>query len=216
MAQPGRPAAIAGDGVGGQCCDCIAIKARTIEPAAPSGLARWGQREQGGVAPDLADDLMAKAQGGADQRAAPVPGVEQQANRTQGADGAQQSLGHGELAGVAGPAAQAGDQGHRTLPARHHGGQRDEALAQQERRPLAAWSKRTATPGAWAEQRGASVYRLRRCLKTRRSRRSSAPFRSHVGRSGTPPRSGRATGTVRASSGRPASRAGASAPGSPG
>src|SRR3954462_9011014 len=30
---------------------------------------------------------------------------------------------------------------------RHDGGQRDEALAQQERRALAAWSKRTATPG---------------------------------------------------------------------
>src|SRR3954467_2310980 len=83
MAQPGRPAAIAGDGVdrGGQCRDRVGIKARAIEPrtAAPSGLARRRQREQGGIAPDLADDLMAKAQGGADQRAAHVPGVEQQA-----------------------------------------------------------------------------------------------------------------------------------------
>src|SRR4051812_42240403 len=52
MAQPGRPAAIAGDGRGGQCCNRVGIKARAIEPgtAAPSGLARWRQREQGGVA----------------------------------------------------------------------------------------------------------------------------------------------------------------------
>src|SRR3954471_2182765 len=72
-------AAIAGDGVdrGGQCCNHVGIKAPTIEPrtATPSGLARRGQRERGGIAPDLADDLMAKAQGGADQRAAHVPGV---------------------------------------------------------------------------------------------------------------------------------------------
>ena len=140
MAQPGRPAAIASDGVdrGRQCCNRVGIKARAIEPrtAAPSGLARRRQREQGGVAPDLADDLMAEAQGGADQRAAHVPGVEQQARP--GADRAQQSLGDGELAGVAGTAAQAGDQRHRArpIPARHHGGQRDEALAQQERRPV--------------------------------------------------------------------------------
>src|SRR3954464_11680858 len=88
MAQPGRSATIAGDGRGGQCCDRIGIKARAIEPrtTAPSGLARRWQREQGGIAPDLADDLMAEAQGGADQRAAHVPGVEQQADRTEGAD----------------------------------------------------------------------------------------------------------------------------------
>jgi hypothetical protein len=81
---------------------------------------------------------MAEAQGGADQRAAHVPGVEQQADRTKGADRAQQALGHGDLAGVARTAAQAGDQRHRTqsIPARHHGGQRDETLAQQERRPV--------------------------------------------------------------------------------
>jgi hypothetical protein len=89
-------------------------------------------------AADLADDLMAEAQGGADQRAAHVPGVKQQADRTEGADRAQQAFGQGELAGVAGTAAQAGDQRHRArpIPARHHGGQRDEALAQQERRPV--------------------------------------------------------------------------------
>ena len=81
---------------------------------------------------------MAEAQGGADQRAAHVPGVEQQADRTKGADRAQQALSHGDLAGVARTAAQAGDQRHRTrsIPARHHGGQRDETLAQQERRPV--------------------------------------------------------------------------------
>ena len=127
-------------GRGRQCCNRVGIKARAIEPgtAAPSGLARRGQREQGGVAADLTDDLMAEAQGGADQRAAHVPGVEQQADRTEVADRAQQSLGDSELAGVAGTAAQAGDQRHRTrpIPARHHGGQRDEALAQQERRPV--------------------------------------------------------------------------------
>src|SRR3954467_5189195 len=54
MAQPGRPAAIASDGVDrdGQCCDRIAIKARAIEPwaTAPSGFARQWQGEQGGVA----------------------------------------------------------------------------------------------------------------------------------------------------------------------
>jgi hypothetical protein len=79
---------------------------------------------------------MAEAQGGADQRAAHVPGVEQQADRTESADCAEQSLGDGELAGVAGTAAQAGDQRHRArpIPARHH--ERDEALAQQERRPV--------------------------------------------------------------------------------
>src|SRR3954452_23891959 len=44
MAKPGRPAAIASNGVdrGGQCCNRIGIKARAIEPrtATPSGLAR--------------------------------------------------------------------------------------------------------------------------------------------------------------------------------
>jgi hypothetical protein len=81
---------------------------------------------------------MAEAQGGADQRAAHVPGVEQQADRTESADCAEQSLGHGDLAGIAGTAAQAGDQRHRArpIPARHYGGQRDEALAQQERRAV--------------------------------------------------------------------------------
>src|SRR3954451_8655669 len=74
-------------------------------------------------------------------------------SRHEGAGRAQQALSHGDLAGVARTSAQAGDQRHRTVPARHH--ERDEALAQQERRPLAAWSKRT--PGAWAEERGASV-----------------------------------------------------------
>src|SRR3954466_5169160 len=90
MAQPGRPAAIASNGVdrGGQCCNRVGIKARAIEPrtAAPSGLTRWWQREQGGIAPDLADDLMAEAQGGADQRAAHGPGVEQQTDWTQSTD----------------------------------------------------------------------------------------------------------------------------------
>src|SRR3954470_16148276 len=47
-------------------------------------------------------------------------------------------------------AAQAGDQRHRAIPARHH--ERDEALAQRERRALAAWSKRTATPGRGARR----------------------------------------------------------------
>ena len=81
---------------------------------------------------------MAEAQGGADQRAAHVPGVEQQADRTKGADRAEQALGDSELAGVAGTAAQAGGQRHRArpIPARHDGGQRDEALAQQERRAI--------------------------------------------------------------------------------
>jgi hypothetical protein len=53
---------------------------------------------------------MAEAQGGADQRAA--HGVEQQADRTESADCAEQSLGQGDLAGIAGTAAQAGDQRH--------------------------------------------------------------------------------------------------------
>jgi hypothetical protein len=59
-------------------------------------------------------------------------------SRHESANCAEQSLGDGDLAGVAGTAAQAGDQRHRTrpIPARHHGGQRDEALAQQERRPV--------------------------------------------------------------------------------
>jgi hypothetical protein len=55
-------------------------------------------------------------------------------SRHESADCAEQSLGHGDLAGIAGTAAQAGDQRHRTIPARHH--ERDEALAQQERRPV--------------------------------------------------------------------------------
>jgi hypothetical protein len=71
VAQPGRSAAITSDGVdrGGQRRDRIGIKASAIEPrtATPSGLARRRQREQGGVAPDLADDLMAEAQRGTDQ-----------------------------------------------------------------------------------------------------------------------------------------------------
>src|SRR3954454_15339812 len=56
-------------------------------------------------------------------------------SRPESADGAQQALGQGDLAGVAGTAAQAGDQRHRTrpIPARHHGRQGDEALAQQAR-----------------------------------------------------------------------------------
>jgi len=59
-------------------------------------------------------------------------------SRHEGADRAQQALSHGDLAGVARTSAQAGDQRHRTrsIPARHHGGQRDEALAPQERRPV--------------------------------------------------------------------------------
>jgi hypothetical protein len=87
MAQPGQPAAIASDGVdrGRQCCNRIGIKSRAIEPrtTAPSGLAGRGQREQGGIAADLTDDVMAEAQRGTDQRAAHVPGVEQQADWTQ-------------------------------------------------------------------------------------------------------------------------------------
>src|SRR3954470_815228 len=169
----------------GSAATASASEARAIEPGttAPSGLARWRRREQGGIAPDLTDDLMAEAQGGADQRAAPGPGVEQPADRTEGAGRAQQSLGQGELAGVARTAAQAADQRHRarSIPARHHGGQRDEALAQQERRPLAAWSKRTATPGAWAEERGASVSSIttkqRRSPISRRTIRHSAEIR---------------------------------------
>src|SRR4051794_17678866 len=93
VAQPGQPAGIASDGVDrdGQRRDRIGIKARAIQPwtTAPSGLARRRQREQGGVAPDLADDLVAEAQGGADQRAAHVPGVEQQAERAQVTNRAQ-------------------------------------------------------------------------------------------------------------------------------
>jgi len=63
MAQSGRAVGIAGDGMdrGRQRRDRIGIEARAIEPAAPSGLARRRQREQGGVAPDLADDLMVEA-----------------------------------------------------------------------------------------------------------------------------------------------------------
>src|SRR4051794_27137457 len=76
-------------------------------------------------------------------------------------------------------AAQAGDQRHRAIPARHH--ERDEALAQRERRALAAWSKRTATPGAWAEERGASVSSIttkhRRAPISRRTIRHSADIR---------------------------------------
>src|SRR3954447_1284153 len=168
---------------GGQRRDRIGIKARAIElwTAAPSGLAGRWQGEQDGVAPDLADDLMAKAQGGADQRAAHVPGVEQQTDRPEGSSRAQQALSHGDLASIARTSAQAGDQRHRTIPARHHGGQRDEALAQQERRALAAWSKRTATPGAWAEERGASVSSImakhRRSPISRRTIRHSAEIR---------------------------------------
>src|SRR3954463_7748103 len=67
-------------------------------------------------------------------------------SRHEGADGAQQALGDRELAGVARTAAQAGDQRHRAIPTWHD--ERDETLGQQERRALAAWSKRTATPGA--------------------------------------------------------------------
>jgi hypothetical protein len=125
---------------GGQCRDRVGVDPHAIEPgtAARSRPARRWQREQGGVAPDLANDLMAEAQGGADQRAAHVPGVEQQADRTESTGRAQQTLGHGELAGVAQAAAQAGDQRHRArpIPAGYDGGQRDEALAQQERRTV--------------------------------------------------------------------------------
>jgi hypothetical protein len=81
---------------------------------------------------------MAEAQRGTDQRAAHVPSVEQQADWTQVTNRAQQSLGHSELAGVAQAAAQAADQRHRARPiaAGYDGGQRDEALAQQERRTI--------------------------------------------------------------------------------
>jgi hypothetical protein len=77
---------------------------------------------------------MAEAQRGTDQRAA--HGVEQQADWV--TNRAQQSLGHSELAGVAQAAAQAADQRHRARPiaAGYDGGQRDEALAQQERRTV--------------------------------------------------------------------------------
>ena len=102
-------------------------------PRVPGRAAR--APEQGGVAADLTDDLMAEAQGSADQRAAHVPGVEQQARGRRPRGAAPWRC---DLAGVAGTSAQAGDQRHRTrsIPGRHHGGQRDEALAQQERRPV--------------------------------------------------------------------------------
>jgi len=206
MTQPGRPAAIAGNGVdrGRQCCNRVGIKARAIDPrtAAPSGLAGRRQREQGGIVTDLTDDVMAEAQRGTDQRAAHVPGVEQQADWV--TDRAQQSLGHSELAGVAQAAAQAADQRHRAIPARDDSGQRDEALAQQERRALAAWSKRTAAPGASTEQRGASVSSIttkqRPAPISRRTIRHSAPIRP----------SSRNRSSIQC-----ASRAGASAPGTP-
>jgi hypothetical protein len=131
MAQPGRPAAIAGNGVdrGGQCCNRVGIKARAIEPAPPSGLARRRQREQGGVAWPMTSWPRRRAVRISEPRMA-------SSSRHEGADRAEQSLGDGELAGIAGTSAQAGDQRHRALPARHHGGQRDKALAPQERRAI--------------------------------------------------------------------------------
>src|SRR4051794_31773601 len=138
--------AIAGDGVdrGGQCCNHVGIKAPTIEPrtATPSGLAR---REQGGIAWPMTSWPRRRAVRISEPRM-----YQASSSRPEGADGAQQALGDRELAGVARTAAQAGDQRHRarSIPTWHDGGQRDETLGQQERRAVAAWSKRTATPGA--------------------------------------------------------------------
>jgi hypothetical protein len=194
VAQPGRPAAIAGDGVdrGGQCCGRVGVDPHAIEPgtAARSRSARHRQLEQGGVTAALTDDVMAEAQRGTDQRAA--HGVEQQADWTQ-VTRAQQSL----VASLpALPRLRHRPLTNGTERGRSRHGMTADSVTKHwhsrnaRRLVLAAWSKRPAAPGASTEQRGAC----------HRSRRSSAPLRSPVGRSGTAPRSGRATGTVQASS----------------
>src|SRR3954447_14365913 len=108
----------------------VSASRRAIEPrtAAPSGLARWRQREQGGVAWPMTSWPRRRAVRISEPRM-----YQASSSRTEGADRAEQSLGDGELAGGAGTATQAGDQRHRTRPilARHD--ERDEALAQQER-----------------------------------------------------------------------------------
>src|SRR3954449_11319300 len=131
VAQPGRPAGIAGDGMdqGGERRDRIGIKARAIEPAAPSGLTGRWQGEQGGVAWPMTSWPSRRAVRISEPRL-----YQASSSRHEGADRTQH--GHGDLTGVARTSAQAGDQRHRAIPARHH--ERDEALAQQEHRPLAA------------------------------------------------------------------------------
>src|SRR4051812_16451980 len=121
--------AIAGDGVdrGGQRRDRLGIKARAIEPAAPSGLTGRWQGEQGGVAWPMTSWPRRRAVRISEPRL-----YQASSSRHEGADRAQH--GHGDLTGVARTSAQAGDQRHRAIPARHH--ERDEALAQQEHRPV--------------------------------------------------------------------------------
>jgi hypothetical protein len=78
-------------------------------------------------------------QSGADQRAAHVPGVQQQIQRAKVvAHRPQQPLGDREFAGIADAPAQAGNDRHgaRPIAARNHRGQRDKGLAEQELRAV--------------------------------------------------------------------------------
>jgi hypothetical protein len=71
VAQAGHPAAVAADAVarGRQPRDRLGVDLLAIHPWAPTGSRRARRRhpEQGGVAPDLADDGMAAPQRGPDQ-----------------------------------------------------------------------------------------------------------------------------------------------------
>ena len=167
MAQTRRPAAVAGDAMarGRQPRHRLGADPLAIHPWAPAGSrrARRRQPEQGGIAADLADHGVAAPQRRPDQRTAPVPGVEQQTQRTEAAaDRPQQPLGQGDLPGVPGAAAQAGRDRHRTRPV---AAGRDQAPSVTKawhsrkagRFGFLAWSNRTAAPGALAEQRGARV-----------------------------------------------------------
>jgi hypothetical protein len=143
MAQTRPAPAVAGDARARdrQSCGRRGVEPGAIHPWAPTGSRRARRRhlEQGGVTPDLADDGMAAPQRGLEQRAAHVPGVEQQAQRAETvAHRPQQPLGQGDLPGVAGAAAQAGHDRHRArlVAAGDDGGERDEGLAQQEGRAV--------------------------------------------------------------------------------
>ena len=179
--------------------------------AAPSGPAGRGQREQGGVAADLTDDVMAEAQRGTDQRAAHVPGVEQQADRTRSPTARSSPLAMASLPAL--PRLRHRPVTSGTERGRSRQGTTADSVTKH-------WHSRNAGR-SWPHGRNVPRRRAHRpnsaAPACHRSRRSSAPLRSLVGRSGTAPISGRAAGTgrVRASSGRPASRAAASAPGTP-
>jgi hypothetical protein len=148
-----------------QSGDRLAADLLTVQPppSPPSRSSRCGQPEQSRVTPNLTDDVVPEPQRGADQRAAHVPGIEQQIQRAKAiAHRPQQPLGDREFAGIAHAAAQVADDRHGAWPiaAGNHRRQRDEGLAQQERRAVGLGRVVEAHRGAGRLGRGARRQRV--------------------------------------------------------